>query len=187
MPFAFWFIQFQIKLMNCGVFFPNPEWGGTAELKRSWMYSYACGLKRLDSWRQCVAIGCDGRFKAWGGGGTPKNITSIKILFVQVEVKMSQFCTYRELPCSQTVRTQSSVELAERQAGSLDQFLLRDKVSVHLVWSVLFPFYTKDDQSVTLPKSIIDRQMRKTHGPFHHKQAFWPTEVGRKRLQGIQN
>lgn len=31
--------------------------------------SYACGLKRLESWRQCVASGWAGRFRAWLGDG----------------------------------------------------------------------------------------------------------------------
>lgn len=31
--------------------------------------TYDCGLKRLESWRQCVASGCAGRFRAWLGAG----------------------------------------------------------------------------------------------------------------------
>lgn len=61
---------------------------------------YACGLNRLDSWRQCVANGCDGRFKAWLGAGV--GTAETKIIDQWISTKQKHMRNMFSVICSLT-------------------------------------------------------------------------------------
>lgn len=101
--------------------------------------SYACGLKRFESWRQWVASGWAGRFRAWlgdgagtAGWGGRKKKTLLVNVFRNGNGLLELNTHLAALRWLGRTWILSSAEPAGQQEGSSDQFLEGGKVPIYI-------------------------------------------------------
>lgn len=101
------------------------------EMKPGHYGSYDCGLKRLDSWRQWVAKGCEGRFRAWlgagvGAAGSKRKMSSEQNLFRNKWNEMPKNNHLLDQACFQKAWSRSSGGPAGLQEESSARFLVKE-------------------------------------------------------------